>query len=98
MKHFVLMYEAGDDYAERRAPYRAEHLALARAAVERGELLLGGALTDPLDASLLLFQGEGPEAAIAFANADPYVLHGVVLAWRVREWATVVGPLAASPL
>ena len=98
MKHFLLMYEADADYAEKRAPHRAAHLALAKAAAARGELLAGGALTDPIDASVLLFQGEGPEAAIAFAQADPYVTQGVVRSWRVREWATVVGPLAANPV
>lgn len=98
MKHFLLFYDAGPDYAEKRAPHRAAHLEHARAAAARGDLLIGGALTDPTDASVLLFQGEGPEAAIAFAQADPYVLHGVVTAWRVREWASVVGPLALSPL
>ena len=98
MKHFLLMYEADADYAEKRAPHRAAHLALAKAAASRGELLAGGALTDPIDASVLLFQGEGPEAAIAFAQADPYVTQGVVRSWRVREWATVVGSLAANPV
>ncbi len=98
MKHFLLMYEADADYAEKRAPHRAAHLALAKEAAARGELLAGGALTDPIDASVLLFQGEGPEAAIAFAQADPYVTQGVVRSWRVREWATLVGPLAANPV
>ena len=98
MKHFLLIYEADADYAEKRAPHRAAHLALAKAAAVRGELLAAGALTDPVDSSVLLFQGEGPEAAIAFAQADPYVTEGVVRAWRVREWATAVGPLAANPV
>jgi uncharacterized protein YciI len=26
-----------------------------------------------------------------FARADPYVIHGVTAAWRVREWTTVTG-------
>jgi len=42
--HFLLFYEVVADYAERRVPLRAAHLALARRAVERGELVLGGAL------------------------------------------------------
>ncbi len=41
--HYLLFYDAVPDYAERRLPYRAAHLAHARAAVERGELVLGGA-------------------------------------------------------
>lgn len=98
MKHFLLFYEAGADYAERRAPHRPAHLAHAKAAVARGELLLGGAYADPIDGSMLLFQGESRAVAEDFARADPYVTEGVVTSWRVREWTTVVGPLAAAPV
>lgn len=94
MKHFLLIYEADGDYAERRKPYRAAHLAHARAAKERGELVLGGGLADPVDGSVLLFRGESDEAARRFAAADPYVVNMVVQRWRVREWTTVVGDLA----
>ncbi len=96
MAHFLLSYTLAPDYLERRAEYRAEHLALARAAAERGELLLGGAVEDPVDAALLLFAGESADAAEAFAQADPYVAHGLVTAWRVRRWRTVVGDGAAE--
>lgn len=98
MKHFLLFYDAGPDYAEQRLPYRAAHLAHARAAAERGELLLGGALTDPIDTSVLLFQGEDASIARRFAEVDPYVVSGVVKAWRIREWTTVVGPGALTKL
>jgi uncharacterized protein len=89
--HYLLFYDVVDNYPERRAPYRAEHIALARAAVERGELVLGGGLANPADGSVLLFKGPSPAAAEAFAAADPYVTNGVVTKWRVREWNTVVG-------
>lgn len=98
MKHFLLVYEADTDYAEKRQPLRAAHLEAARAAAARGELLMAGALTDPIDSSVFLFAGETPDQAIAFAKADPYVTAGIIKTWRVREWSTVVGPLAANPL
>ena len=60
---WVLIYELADDYLERRAALRPEHLGLARAAHERGELLLAGALADPYDRALLVFTGEQPDAA-----------------------------------
>jgi uncharacterized protein YciI len=94
--HYLLIYEAADDYLVRRMAYRAEHLALARAAQARGELLLAGALADPPDRSVLLFTGESRQVAEAFAAADPYVRHAVVRRWSVREWITVVGDLAAN--
>ena len=96
--HYLLFYDAVADYAERRLPYRAAHLAHARAAVERGELVLGGALADPVDGAVLLFRGDSPAAAECFARTDPYVQKGLVAAWRVRAWTTVVGELAEVEL
>lgn len=96
--HYLLFYEVVPDYVTRRQPHRAAHLTYAQPFVRRGELLLGGALTDPVDQAVLLFQGDGPTVAEAFARDDPYVRHGLVARWRVRPWVTVAGPLAASPL
>jgi uncharacterized protein len=96
--HYLLFYEVVDRYAERRVPFRDAHLAHARQAVARGELLLGGVLSDPLDTALLMFQGDSPEAAESFARTDPYVLNGLVTRWFVRQWKTVVGSGAASPV
>lgn len=98
MAHFLLLYDLAPDYLERRAALREAHLACAWAAVERGELLLGGALTDPIDQAVLLFASDAPGAAEAFARADPYVTNGLVTAWRVRPWTTVVGVEAATPV
>ncbi|MCI0573492.1 MAG: YciI family protein [Myxococcaceae bacterium] len=96
--HYLLIYDVAPDYLERRQALRAEHLALAWKAHERGELLLGGALAEPIDGAVLLFQGDSPAAAEAFAAADPYVKHGLVTRWRVRPWTTVVGEGAAMPV
>jgi hypothetical protein len=98
MKHYLLMYDVIPDYVARRAQFRASHLRLGWEAVERGEMLMGGALADPVDGAVLLFQGDSPEVAEKFARADPYVREGLVSRWRVREWSTVVGPLAANPI
>jgi uncharacterized protein YciI len=97
MKHFLLFYEGAPDYLERRPQFRGDHLKHAWAAVERGDLVLGGALADPVDGAVLLFQGESPAVAEDFARADLYVLNGLVARWHVREWSTVVGELAATP-
>lgn len=89
--HYLLFYEVVANYAELRAPLRALHLAHARRAVERGELVLGGALANPIDGAVLLFRGASAAVAEDFATADPYVQNGLVKEWRVREWSTVVG-------
>jgi uncharacterized protein len=96
--HYLLFYDVVADYAERRLDYRAAHLAHAGRAVARGELVLGGALADPVDGAVLLFRGASPAAAASFAAADPYVTNGLVTRWRVREWTTVVGEQAEVKL
>lgn len=96
--HYLLFYEFVPDYLERRGQYRAEHLRLAWEAHERGELVLGGALTDPADAGVMMFKGDSPQVAEKFVAADPYVRHGVVAKWRVRGWTTVVGEQAFTPV
>ncbi len=101
--HYLLVYDLAPDYLERRGEFRAQHLALAWAAHDRGELLLAGAVgspsdeADPVDTALLMFQGDSPAAAEAFAMADPYVANGLIARWRVRSWTTVVGAGAATP-
>jgi uncharacterized protein len=87
--HYILFYEVADDYMARRAPLRQDHLNLIRAAYDRGELVIAGALADPADGAVLVFRAQDP--AEAFAKSDPYVRNGLVKSWRVRKWATVIG-------
>lgn len=86
---FVLLYDVVDDYLERRAPLRPEHLALATAAHSEGELVAAGAFSEPVDGAALVFTSR--EAAERFASSDPYVAAGLVTRWRVRKWNVVVG-------
>ncbi|NEK56427.1 hypothetical protein GCU56_00875 [Geodermatophilus sabuli] len=88
--HLVLEYTLAADYLERRAALRDEHLALARAAHERGELLLAGALPDPYDRALLVWTAPR-ETVERFVAADPYVVRGLVTGWTIRPWNVVVG-------
>ena len=96
--HFLLIYEVGPEDVERRAEFRNEHLALAWEAHHRGELVLAGAVADPVDTVILLFQGDTSAAAQRFAAADPDVLHGLVHRWQVRPWITIVGADAVTPV
>ena len=52
----------------------------------------------PIDGAVLLFRGDSPEVAEKFAQADPYVVSGAVKRWYVREWTTVAGEGAATPI
>jgi uncharacterized protein YciI len=89
--YLALQYDLVDDYLERRGEFRDEHLGLARAAHERGELALAGAFTEPADQALLVWSTEDRSVVEAFAEADPYVRNGLVKAWRVRDWNVVIG-------
>ena len=98
MRHYLLFYDVVPDYLTRRGEFRDEHLRKAWALAERGELVLGGALAEPADGVVLLFRGDSPAAAEAFAKDDPYVRNGLVTRWHVRPWTTVVGDGAAAPV
>ena len=96
--HYLLFYELSPDYLARRGAYRNDHLKLAWQAHASDGLVLGGALSEPTDRAVLLFEGDSPDAAKRFANADPYVRNGLVKRWEVREWTTVVGDQATTPV
>ena len=98
MKHYLLFYELTDDYLSRRAEFRQAHLEKAWEANKRGDLVLGGAVGNPSDYAISLFKGESPAAVEEFAKTDPYVTNGLVKRWYVREWTTVVGDGAATPV
>jgi uncharacterized protein YciI len=90
--HYLLIYDYVEDAVERRAPFREEHLRLAREALARGELLMGGAFADPVDGAVLLFRVDDRSAVEGFVRRDPYVTGGVVTRWRIRPWTVAIGP------
>jgi uncharacterized protein YciI/heme-degrading monooxygenase HmoA len=91
MNYYALLYELVDDMVQRRVPFREEHLRLAREARERGELILAGALSEPVDRALLVFHVDDKGKVENFASKDPYVLNGLAKKWEVRPWNVVVG-------
>ncbi len=91
MNYYALLYDLVDDMVNRRVPFREEHLRLAREARERGELVLAGALTEPVDRALLVFHVDDKSKVEAFALKDPYVVNGLAKKWQIRPWNVVVG-------
>ena len=91
MKYFALIYYVVDDFVSHRAAFRDAHLRLVGEANRRGELLLAGALGDPVDRALLVFRTQDRSIAEDFARNDPYVINGLVRRWEVQPWAVVVG-------
>lgn len=91
MNYYALIYSVVDDYIVRRGAFRDEHLRLANEASSRGELILGGAFSDPADQALLIFQVNDISVIEKFVKNDPYVINGLVMKWEIRPWSVVIG-------
>ncbi|MGE0829294.1 MAG: YciI family protein [Hyphomonadaceae bacterium] len=90
---FLLIYDYIPDYLEKRTPFREEHLAHGKRAMDRGDLIMGGPCYDPgQPMALLIFRGVSREQVEAHAKNDPYVKEGIVARWTVREWTMGAGP------
>jgi uncharacterized protein YciI len=89
--HYVLLYDVVEDFINRRTPYREAHLKLIKEAHQRGELLMAGAFSDPVDGAALVFKADDPSVPRRFAQEDPYVQNGLIKDWRVRAWTVVIG-------
>lgn len=89
--YYILFYKTVENYIERRAPFREEHLQLAQLSHRNGTLILGGALADPVDGAMLVFKSDSPKVAEDFVNQDPYVKNGLIIEWNIRAWNVVIG-------
>jgi hypothetical protein len=83
MRH-VLFYESGD--LSLAAEHFPAHKARYTEFMDRGVLLALGPFADGAG-SIAVFTTH--EAALDFASGDPFVEHGVVSAWQVRDWRVV---------
>ncbi len=91
MNYYALLYELVNDHETRRQPYREEHLERILVAQARGELIMAGAFANPMDRALLVFRVPRKAVVEEFVRNDPYVKHGLVPRWEIREWTVVVG-------
>lgn len=91
MGYYLLEYVLVEDYLARRASLRESHLALAREANRRGDLVLAGALTEPPDRAVLIWRTADRAVVERFADGDPYVRNGLVASWTIRPWNVVIG-------
>ncbi len=87
--YYILFYKTVDNYIERRAPFREEHLGLIREFRADGRMVMAGALAEPADGAVLIFRGDNPDAAQDFVRRDPYVHNGLITEWSVRPWNVV---------
>lgn len=89
--YYALIYKYAEDYVERRAPHREAHLALARAAHERGELVMAGVLDEPMDTAIFIWRTEQASVVEEFVRNDPYAKAGLIKEWRVRPYRVAIG-------
>jgi hypothetical protein len=82
---YVLFYESAEDVGVKAASHFAAHRARWAEFNKAGSLLMIGTFGNPQDeGSMAIFTGR--EAAEEFASGDPFVVHGVVRHWYIREW------------
>ncbi len=87
---YVVTYDAADDVRSKAPAHYPAHEARAREFHARGDLLMIGIFADPQhDGAMGIFPTR--EAAEEFIRGDPFVVHGVVRAWHIREWNEVLG-------
>jgi hypothetical protein len=86
---YLLLYTYVEDIAERRGPYREEHLAKIRAEREAGHITLAGALGTPPTGGAMVWTGVTPEDIERFTAADPYVINELVTSQRIERWNLV---------
>ncbi|OGO57561.1 MAG: hypothetical protein A2V85_10250 [Chloroflexi bacterium RBG_16_72_14] len=76
------------DAAETRVPFRARHLARARALKAAGVIVEVGAFTD-VSASILLIRAASEAEALEVCRGDVYMQHGVWVELRARPFGRV---------
>jgi uncharacterized protein len=89
MKH-VLFYELAQDAMALAQEHFPAHRKRIEEFHERGLMLLVGTFSDPPVGAMAVFTTR--EAAEEFMAADPFLLHGVVGAHRLREWDEILQP------
>jgi uncharacterized protein len=86
---YVVLYTSADDVAHK-AP---EHFPAHRSRIDefhaRGELLMVGVFGDPqTQGSMAIFPSR--QSAETFVAGDPFVRHGVVGHYEIREWNEIL--------
>ena len=86
---YVVIYESADDVLARVPEVMPAHRAWYQEFARRGDLIMVGPFSDATGALSVL---KSRAAAEEFASGDPFVTHGLVRNWYVREWVEVLVP------
>ncbi|HEY3774388.1 MAG TPA: YciI family protein [Solirubrobacteraceae bacterium] len=88
-EHHLLLYVYPDDMAERRGPYRDEHLRRIQVEKDAGRILMAGATGAPINGGAMAWTGATSDEIEAFVEADPYRGAGLILSYRIEPWTLV---------
>lgn len=89
--YLLLTLDYVEDILEKRDPYRAEHIAGAKAEEEAGKCVLAGALQNPTDKGVFVFKDCDEAYVKNFVENDAYFKAGLVPSFTIRPWMIVVG-------
>ena len=89
--YLLLTLDYVPDILEKRDPYRADHLAGAKAQHDAGKCVIAGALQDPVDKGVFVFKDCDEAYVKAFVESDAYYKNGLVTGYAIRPWMIVVG-------
>lgn len=93
MKFVILGYDGPDGQAKRKR-HRPAHLARLEALALKNRVILAGPFTDQTG-SLIVIEAESLHEAQAFAQQDPYTVHGVFARVEVHPFMQVLPPTGA---
>jgi uncharacterized protein len=85
---WVMLYETAPDGLSKAMENYEAHRARLDEFHRRGSLLMAGPWGDPSEGAMGIFVDR--EGAEEFIAGDPFVLHGVVSKWDIKEWNEVL--------
>jgi uncharacterized protein len=85
---YAVIYESAEDAREKARTHFPAHKARWSEYQERGELLMIGTFSDGSGAMGIFTT---LDAAEEFVNGDPFLIHGVIRSWQIKEWNEVLG-------
>ena len=89
---YVLFYEAADDFRSKVPAHFEAHRALWAEYGSAGSLLMIGPFNDAAGSAAAMAIFTTRDAAERFAKADPFVVHGLVARFTIREWNEALVP------
>ncbi len=84
----VMLYEVTVEGLAKAREHFPAHRARIDEFHQRGVLLMVGPFANPAEGAMGIFSSR--EAAEEFIQGDPFVIHGVVARWTLREWNEVL--------